>query len=225
MKKLCGEEAIALVPVLNGIIIIKREKAIGTKAGFTPRFELFSADTFRMSQISRTDFLLYKFGNCFEAISDQVKGPYSCKTVILPQGRVLAVDTNGIGEVFNASGAKIRDIDMTYNGSAPSDICLCEDELYAAYKAENALLKYNPYTLAQQMRFGAKDESTFASPISLCGYKDRLYICNAKGDKITIFEKDSYEVVDYAEFKEPLLQYIRMNGCELVLLSSGVYKI
>lgn len=225
MKKLCGEDSIALVPVMNGIIIIRRQKTVGKASKFVPRFDLFSVDTCRMNQISRTDFLLYKFGNCFEKISEQIKGPYSCKTVILSHGRVLSVDTNGTAEIFNASGDRIRTFDMTYNGCTPSDICLCDDEIYASYKDENAILKYNSHTLAQQMRFGGSGENTFDSPISICGYRDRIYICNSVGNKITIFEKDRYDVIDYAEFKEPLIQYIRMNGCELVMLKSGVYKV
>ncbi len=223
MKKLCGAEAAALLPVSNGIIIIK--KSVDQKERYAVKYDLFSTETSRTTPISRTDFLLNKFGSCFERISSQVNGLYSTNTVILPNGKVLAVDTDGKASIFNSVGEKIRNFDMRYNEDAPSSIAFCGSKLYAAFANQNVILQYNPYTLRHQMRFGSPDSDTFQKPISICGHHGRLYICNSKSDKITIFEPEKFTVTDYAEFKDPLIQYVRLHGRELVLLKSGVYLI
>lgn len=223
MKKLCGPEAAALLPVSNGIIIIK--KSVDQKERYAVKYDLFSTETSRITPISKTDFLLNKFGSCFERIASQVNGLYSTNTVILPNGKVLTVDTDGKAAIFNSVGEKIRNFDMRYNNDAPSSIAFCGSKLYAAFSNQNVILQYNPYTLGHQMRFGSPDSDTFQKPISICGHHGRLYICNSKSDKITIFEPDKFNIIDYAEFKDPLIQYVRMHGRELVLLKSGVYLI
>ena len=223
MKKLCGSEAAALLPVSNGIIIIK--KSVNQKERYAVKYDLFSTETTRITPISKTDFLLNKFGSCFERIASQINGIYSTNTVLLPNGKVLAVDTEGKAYIFNSVGEKIRSFDMKYNDDAPSSIAFCGSKLYAAFANQNVILQYNPNTLGHQMRFGSPDTDTFQKPIFICGHHDRLYICNAENDKITIFEPEKFSVTDYAEFKNPLIQYVRKHGRELVLLKSGVYLI
>lgn len=222
MKKLCGSEAAALLPVSNGIIIIK--KSVDKKDRFSVKYDLFSTDTLRVTSISKTDFMLNKFGSCFERIASQVNGIYSSNTVILPSGKVLTVDTDGKAFIFSPLGEKIRTFNMEYNDTPPSSLAFCGSKLYAAFASQNVILQYNPYTLGHQMRFGSPDTDTFEHPVSICGHHGRLYICNGKSNKITIFEPEKLSITDYAEFKEPLIQYVRLHGRELVLLKTGVYS-
>ena len=223
MKKLCGSEAAALLPVSNGIIIIK--KSVDQKKRVSVEYDLFSTDNSRISPMSRSDFLLNKFGSCFEQIADQVNGVFSTNTVILPAGKVLAVDKDGQAFLFNSLGQKIRTFDMCYNGDPPKSLAYCEQRLYASFAEQNVILQYNPYTLGHVMRFGSPDSDTFENPISLCGNHGRLYICNGKSNRVSIFDPEKFSIIDYAEFKDTLIQYVRLHGRELVLLKSGVYSI
>lgn len=221
MKKLYGSEAKLMLPVSNGAIIIK-----SNDSGKNPvEFDLYTIDSMRSVSITKSDYLLNKFGNCFEKITAQLDAPFSCKTAFLPKGRLIAVRQDGTGVLFSAEGNIIRQVDFRYEDCPPDDIVMYDMGLFAVYSSKNVLLKFNPTTLGRLMRFGSPDTDTFDLPISLCGLGDRLYICNAGDNRISIFEPESYRLLDYASFKEPLLQYIRFKGSELVLLESGVYKI
>ena len=74
---------------------------------------------------------------------------------------------------------------------------------------------------------GSKNDSAFDKPEGLWVNEEteKLLICNAGNNKILELDIKNYTVYEYAEFDEPVHEYINIKSNEMVLLNSGVYKL
>lgn len=226
MKSIYGEGALSLLPLENGFLIVTKEDE--NTDMISVGYKLVDFSNYTMSPVPKSIYQQAKFGENYKAFELQVGNYVTCKTVVLPNGNVFSVNTDGEAKVMDSNGYVEWQGTIKYNDRAPADIALHNNNIWASYPHSNALLRFNLRTMREELRVGgSKNDSAFDKPEGLWVNEEteKLLICNAGNNKILELDIKNYTVYEYAEFDEPVHEYINIKSNEMVLLNSGVYKL
>ena len=115
---------------------------------------------------------------------------------------------------------------FVYKKEAPADIVYNGGAVWASFKKNNVIIKYDLELLREEMRIGGgKGENSFASPNGLFVKDDVLYVCNEESKKIWALNTKTYDIYEAHSFNEPVYSYMQTAGLELVVLESGLYLL
>ena len=79
--------------------------------------------------------------------------------------------------------------------------------------------------MREELRIGSQKDNVFSKPRGLWADGKNLIVCNSAGKCIESVDTNSYVVEKYAQFDEPVYQYVKCGAYEVVLLESGIYLI
>lgn len=223
MRKLFNDNAIHMLPLPNGIIIAAKQNEYDDK--IIVAYKKISFEDGSTSAITRNVYLLAKFGNNYKSFEIQLKDYLNCRTVLLPDNRLFAVYPDGNVIIFDAEARVEWQGTLKYKNYGPADIALHEHTLWASFPESNALIRFNLRTMREELRISGSADSAFSNPEGLWVMDDTLLVCNPGSKKINQVNLKTYTVYEYAEFEEPVYQYVKINSNEIVLLKSGVYKL
>lgn len=223
MKKIFNENAIHMLPLPKGFIIASKQNEYNDK--IIVAYKMVSFEDGSITSITRNVYQLAKFGNNFKSFEIQLKDYLNCRTVLLPDRRLFAVYPDGNATIFDTEARVEWQGTLIYKNHGPADIALHGHTLWASFPESNALIRFNLRTMREELRIGGSSDSAFSSPEGLWVNGDSLLVCNPGSNKIGEVNLKTYTVYEYAEFDEPVHQYIKVNSNEMVLLDSGVYKL
>ncbi len=223
MRKLHDESALRIFKDGNGIIIAYAQDSSNGRIAI--KYKRVSFDTGRATGLSKNDFLYFRFGGSFTSFEMQLPNHLSWRTVVLPDSNILAVNPEGVAKVLDGEAAIVWQGRITYQGMGPSDIALYKDTIWASFGRGNALVRYNLRSKREELRIGGGVSSAFADPGSVWVEDNIMTVCNTERHNLLRVNLDSYEVFKYAEFEEPVYQYLTVGKAEFVLLDSGLYVI
>lgn len=223
MKKIFGNDAIHMLPLPGGFIIANKQAEYPDHLVVT--YKMATLETDVLNSVTRNVYQLAKFGNHFKQYEKLLKDYLNCKTLLLPGGRLFAVYPDGCASMFDASTECIWQGELRHRDAGPADLVRQGDALWASFPESNALIRYNLDTLREELRVGGGENSAFSQPTGLWVDGNRLLCCNTGSNRILELDLTTFSVYDYAEFDEPVRQYIRVADTEIVLLESGVYTL
>lgn len=223
MEQLFEGKVYEILPTPDGIIFSYANKEF--EDGMVEiSYKMISFDTRRITDIAKNIYMINKFGNSYKAMEKLCSNYVTAKSIILPGGKVLILHEDGNAQVVDADGEPLWTGSLIYRNNLPSDILLFKDGLWVAYESADVLLKYSLQTMRVELRVGGNN-SPFDGPCDLFEEAGEVVVCNKNSKKIITVNLDTYNVLEYEEFEEPLLQYVCVKGYRFVVLESGLYVV
>ncbi len=223
MKKLMDIDIVDIVPFNKGIIVARKD----TLPSGTTKISFFTYDVKleRPTASTRSAYLLNKFGENFEKISEQLNDFIYCDAAVLPNKHVAVMYSSGELGLFNDKGLLYWTGDLQYKDCSVSGVVAEGKYIWCVVPENNSIIRYSPSTEKIVLRIGGDSSTAFLNPVAITSYDNKLYICNYQSCKIRTVDLNNYTVTDYKTFDEPVYRYIKTNDRELVELESGVYML
>lgn len=222
MRKLYAEGAFELLPAGSGFAFSAKQTAYEDK--IVVSYKMYSLTAGTIAPITRSVFLHTKFGNGYKKFEKSKRDFLTCRTASLPDGNTIVVFPTGAAAIF-AGDEPIWQGDVLYKESGPSDVAVSGNSLWFCFAEHGAVVRYNIRTMREELRIGGGKAAAFTNPRNIWCTDEVMMLCNTGENKISEINLQTYTVSDYAEFEEPVWQYIKIGGNEIVLLDSGIYML
>ncbi len=222
MKKIFDGKIYEVLPKSDGIIFPYQKAVIDQ--GDVVWYKMLSIENSTLTDVSENIYMNIKFGSNYNIAASVCKNFVAEKALVLPDGRTLLC--NGQGQVFiiDADGMINISGEIKYRDEAPSAIAYYKNSIWASFRENNVLIRFNIATMRAELRIGGKT-SPFASPEDIFVDGEFAYVCNGKANNIIKVNLESYSVEEHYNFEEPILSYLKSGSFEFVLLDSGLYVI
>ncbi len=221
MKKIVDCDIIDIIPFSCGIIFSKMDMLGEGKCKVS--FYGFDIKKMRNAPVTRSVYMLNKFGNGYKRIVDAVGDYLNCDAdTFMGNGTVLVYPTGETG-VFDYEGKNTWVGDLLYHDCPVQDVAADGNQIWCTIPDQNAIISYSIAHKKFYMRIGGENSTAFSIPTSIIKYCDELFVCNAGSYKIRTVNLKDYSVRDFRTFDEPVRRYLRSCGKEIVQLDSGVY--
>ena len=243
MKQLYGEGAFAPLPVNNGFVFIAQQPA-GKNAAeptepvqseadeaketeqtdkMTVGYKIYRFDDQAIYPVTRSVYLLAKFGINFDNYQRDFKKYLLCKIISLDPKHQLVIDPNGEARIVNSSDELSWIGNLCFNGEPPCCVHHDSGVLWATYSKNGAVIKYDAASMHDELRIGGGKLKSFENPEGIWADKRSVLICS--DGKILRIDLDSFETTVYRTFDEPVRNYFRIYDEEIVQLDSGFYAL
>lgn len=225
MKCIFEGKVLHMMPIPSGIVaavlsdVTEDEKMV-------VEYRMISLETGQIQRITNSVYLLAKFGASHKSAEMQVTNHLTCRTCMLPDGELLAVEEDSSAKLLDSDGfAKWVGV-IKYKGEAPCDVVYDGEHIWAAFTENNTLLRFDPASMREELRIGGKKgETGFNSPVGVFAENDELFVSNSQSHQIWKINTKTYEAAEYMTFEEPVYAYVKCHGREVVLLESGIYDV
>lgn len=223
MLKIVSLDIVDLLSFPSGILFVLKENL--DNGAVKVSFYSFDIATKSIATVTKSAYLLTKFGPAYSPIARQLGDYVSCDTAKLWNGNTFIIYSTGEMGLFDEDGALVRTGDLMYNGAPARDVAVDNNYIWSAVPAKNLIVKYSMLQNRVVMRIGGDNSTTFLSPVSVEEYDGYLYVCCKDARRIKRVNLDDYSVDEYKEFDEPVFKYLRVGKYEFVVLESGVYML
>lgn len=224
MKCIYEGKVLHMMPIPSGIVAAVLSDV--TEDGkMVVEYRMISLETAQVQRITNSVYLLAKFGASHKSAEMQVANHLTCRTCILPEGEIFAVEDDFNAKLLDADGfAKWVGV-VKYKGEAPADAVFDGKNIWVSFTENNAIIRLDPASMREELRIGGKGETGFNSPVGVFAENDELYVSNCKSHQIWKIHTKTYEASEYMTFEEPVYAYCKCRGREIVLLESGIYDL
>ena len=223
MTKLYENNAVEIVAVPDGVVIVAQEDSVENQAIVTYRLVSFRGH--RVMPVTKDIYLRGKFGEDYAAIAPQLPDYINYKVASLPDGRLLCVYPTGESVLFSTGGFLEWRGKLTYQDMGPSGVACVGNALWVSFSEGDTILRYNLEFLREELRIGSRKDNAFSRPCSLSSEDGRLIVCNRDSCCVESVDPRNYAVQRLYTFDEPVYQYVRSGTENIVLLASGVYQV
>lgn len=223
MEKIFSGEVCELLPLSNGLIFSYcRDRVDDRQADIS--YKMISFEDGRLTDVAKNMYLLTKFGNNYKAVLDYCDNFITDKALVLAGGKVFLMRTSGAAYFLDNDGTPLWTGSLAYRSSAPDDIVLYNNSLWASYSDCNVLLRYNLTTMREELRIGG-NKSPFDKPGEMFIQGDSVVVSNRGSGKLLQVDLNSYSVTEKETFDETVYQYLAVSDYRFVILKSGLYVI
>ncbi len=212
-----------IIAFSNGIIYTQKT----VLENGTVKVNFFGYDIKRMQNtpVTKSVYLLNKFGAEYKKIAEQLGDYVSCDADILPSKHTVIVYDSGETGLFSLDGDRLTSCVPIYQGCEINGVVADGRQFWSVIPDKNCVVSYSISHKKFSMRIGSPDSLSFQHPVSISKYDNELFICNTISKKIRRINLDDYSVNDFRIFDEPVYKYLRSCGKEIVVLESGVYVL
>ena len=210
-----------IVRFSKGILFVREEHLEDDETKVS--FYAFDAKDNKIAPITKSVYLLNKFGPAFKEIASQLGDYVSCDAGRLLDGGTAVIYTTGEMGLFDGEGELTWTGDLFYHEHPARDIAVENRHIWSVVPEIHALIRYSIAANKVVMRIGGISSGTFDRPVSVAEYDGKLYVCDRDKHCIKTVSLTDYAVETYRQFEEPVHKYIKSADCEFVLLNSGVY--
>ena len=212
-----------IIAFSNGVIFTK--KTVLENGAVKVNFFGYDIKRMQNSPVTKSVYLLNKFGPEYKKIAEQLGDYVSCDADILPTKHTIVVYDSGETGIFSPEGDMVWSSDLTYQGSEISGVVVDGMQIWSVVPEKNCVVSYSISHKKFSMRIGSADSTSFQQPVSISKYDDDLFICNLGSRKVRKISLKDYSVSDFRIFDEPVYKYLRSCDREIVVLESGVYVL
>ena len=216
-------DVLHVIPMENGIIIAYAEERSETQ--ITAAFKMISFETVKVTNVAKNIYQLSKFGSNYKAFCTQVQNYFTCKTIIFPSEKMMALELDGSIQMLDTDASCIWMGKLLYKNAPPSSIAYCENKLWATYPEHNVLVRYHINTMREELRIGGGVSSPFHLPTDIFIKNNVGYICNTGSLQILKVDLNTYSLEVFEEFTQPVKQYLEVDNYRFAVMDTGVYKL
>lgn len=224
MKQIYDQGTLQMVRSQNNLVFVAKQDEYETKTSIV--YRMYDCGSGAVSPVTRSVFLLGKFGNIFERFESDPNEFISCKAVILPDFRALIVLKDGNASIYGRDGKIEWSGTMLYKDQAPTALAISDNTVWATYKNPSAVIAYSvEHHLRRTLRIGGEgDLPTGLAGIYACDDKN-LRVCATDEKSIVDVDTEHFTVKKYMSFTDPVLDYKKINSSEFVLTEKGIFRL
>jgi len=222
MKQIFEGEVYEILPLTNGILFSYRKDTVDEN--IIVAYKMISFDTGRFTDVAKNVYLITKFGHNYKSVVTNCDNYITVKSIVLPNGKVFLLSSDGKAQLLDNNATPIWSGNLIYRACAPTDMLLHNNALWASYADCNVILRYNLATMREELRIGGA-KSPFDKPRAMFLEGDNAMICNQGSQKLLQINLNTYSVLEYESFEEPVYQYVNVANNRFVVLESGLYLI
>ncbi len=222
MEKISEHKALSLLELPNGFLFAYCIEELEDQ--MTVGYQMVSFDTGKISNVSKSIYMLTKFGADYKSFEGMINNYLTCSTVLIEGGKVFVVEKNKHAYLFGNKETPLWSGSLLYNNSSPSDIAVSSGALWASYREENAFIRYNSTTLRQELRIGGIN-SPIKNPESIFCGGNKIFVSCGDTKEIWKLDTKTFATEKYFEFEESVHSYKFIDKYEVVALDSGIYLI
>lgn len=174
--------------------------------------------------ITKSAYLLKKFGANFKRISEIMPNFVLCDAAVLYDRRVLAVFPNGEAGIFDREGELDWSGVFEYHGEPVKHIVLENKYFWSVCQNENCVIRYSSQNMSVDLRIGGKDTDTFVNPTHVSLDGNDIFVC-CDNNKVRKINGDNYTVSDYLNFTDNIKSYYRFGKYAIAVMVSGTYVL
>lgn len=223
MKKIYDKSAMAILPYGDNIVFVAAEKEVDGK--FIVSYKMYDFQEDAVTQVRRSTYLEAKFGDDFLYYSKLFPDFINYKCSKLPNERLIAIYPNGDAAIFDKYNEIVWEGTLKYRNCGPSGVVCIDNSVWVSFPDGDTILRYNADTMREELRIGSQKDNAFSKPRGLWCDGKKLIVCNSAGKCIESVDTSSYVVEKFAQFDEPVYQYVKCGLFEVVLLDSGIYLV
>ena len=223
MIRIVSLDILDLLPFPSGILFALKEKAENSRDKLS--FYSYDVSANSIATVTRSAYLLTKFGPAYMKIAEKLNDHISCDTVRLHNGGLFLLYSSGETGLFDEQGDLLRTGRLVYRGAPARDGAADGRYVWSVVPERDLIIKHSVTQDRVVMRIGGGEVPSFSAPSSLISDDEALYVCNPGAKKISRVDLKTYAVEDFKRFDEPVYQYIVSDGHEFVVLASGVYML
>lgn len=225
MKIIYEGQVLNALPIAGGIVFAYvAEKTEDDKT--VVAYQHINFDTGKSATVTKTIFQVAKFGHAHQKIEEHAAHHLTTLSCSINDGKTFLVERDGSVKIIDCDGDIEFLSSFLYKKEAPSSIVYSDGAIWASFKKNNVIIKYDLELLREEMRIGGgSSENSFNAPSGLFIKDNMLYICNEGSQKIWALNINSYDIYEAHTFKEPVKNYMQTAGLELVVLESGLYLL
>lgn len=224
MKKVFDKSALNIAPLPNGFIIAFKKADNDGDERIVVAYNLVSFENESVSPVTRNVYQLAKFGGGYKEIEQRLNNPFYWETVTMPGDRLLAFYPSGEYMIFDTESALLKKGELVCEGQGPSGMALTGRGIFTTFKEGKRLSLLNSETLVEELYIGGK-ESAFGKLESVFAEGNFLYLSDSEKGVVWRVDTRDLTVTQYAEFGEPVYQYMIIGDYTLVRLDSGIYSL
>ena len=223
MKKISETNVIDIVPFKSGFIYVK--KIPQDDGAFRVKFLGYDTKRMENAPVTKSVYLLSKFGPSFEIISEKLGDYATCDAGILANKYVVVVYPTGEMGIFDDRATLVWTGDLQYKEDLVQSLAVDGNNIWCCVPNQNSIIEYSIINKKVNMRIGGDNSTAFSNPVAIVRYDDELFVTNKDSCKVRIVSLKDYSVRDFRLFDEPVYRYIQTCGKEVVLLESGIYVL
>lgn len=223
MTKVISVKLIDVISFSKGLIFVRKEAL--EDSSFKVSFFSYELDTKKIAPVTKSVYLLNKFGSSFSQIAQQLGDYVSCSAGKLPDGNAVVLYATGEMGVFDPEGELFWTGDLFYRDAPARDLAIENKHIWCTVPEHNCIIRYSTLVNKIVMRIGGDDSGTFQNPTGISAFDNQLFICNQGSKLINTINLEDFSVRQFRRFDEPVHKYMRVGDDEFVLLDSGVYML
>ena len=205
----------------GGLIFSHLEEALTD--GLFVKFKMLDTVSGTVKDIAKNVYFLAKFGSNYHAAVKIADNYITVKAINLPTGKLFLCEQSGNCYLLDGDGSILWTGNIMYKDNAPSDIALYNNCVWASFKDNNVLIRFNLATMREELRIGG-EKSPFSGPRGIFIDENTAVISNTLSNNLTKVNLDNFNVEQYCAFEESVREYIKVDNQEFVLLSDGIYS-
>lgn len=212
-----------IIAFSNGIIYT--QKTVLENGSVKVNFFGYDIKRMQNTPVTKSVYLLNKFGAEYKKIAEQLGDYVSCDADIMTSKHSVVVYNSGETGLFSPDGEMLWSSDLTYQGGEINGVAVDGRQFWSVVPERNCVVSYSISHKKFSMRIGSPESTSFQHPVSISKYDNELFICNTGSRKVRTINLNDYSVSDFRIFDEPVHKYLRSCGKEIVVLESGVYVL
>ena len=208
----------------HAVVFVEKRPLAENPAKYRANYLVYDFDKQQVEQITKSAYLLKKFGPEFNKISAQVRNFVSCDAAILYDKRVLMIYPNGEAGIFDRDGELGWTGSFAYHEETVSGLALEGKYFWCVCKNENCIIRYSAQNMKVDLRIGGKNAVTFQAPEHISCADGDLYVC-CNTNKVKRIDGTNYGVEDYLESKEHILRFKKHGKNAIICTPYGAYAV
>ena len=132
MKTVFEGQILDVISVENGLVIAYIYEQDGNDVNVA--YKMVTFDNGKIINVQKSMYELSKFGANYKQAVKHAKTHLSCKTVVLPNGKVFILEKDGSAKLLDGDAEEVWSGNLEYRGEAPSGIAVNNRSVWIPWK-------------------------------------------------------------------------------------------
>lgn len=222
MELISRKEIVDVIGFNENAAILVEKRPLIDPGQYKASYSLVNFDTKSLEVITKSAYLLKKFGAAFTAINTIIPNFVQCDAAVLYDRRVLVIYPNGETGIFDREGKLEWNGTFDYHDAPIRNLALEGKYFWSVCPGENCVIRYACQNMKLDLRIGGKDSDTFTQPQHICYDNGNIYVV-CDNNKIRKIDGTNYTVSDYKNFNDTVKRYYKFGNYSIVVMISGTY--
>lgn len=222
MKKISNKEIADVVKYGENHVIIVEKVPVLASNSHKANYYILNLETLEKEGLTRSAYLMKKFGSAYNEICDSIASPIQCEAVIFSNREVFIIFENGQCGLFDSDGKMLWNRKLDYNGAPVKGLAIDGEYFWCCCEQENCVIRYSLDNFKVDLRIGGKDAKTFIRPSFVSADDESIYVC-CDSKQLRRISKSDLTVSDIGGYQIGLKRFYRFDGASLISTVDGAY--